>query len=193
MIGEVTARWWMWFAVVLGTGCDRVFQLDRDIDAGDPADASLGACPSEYQPVPGGETLYLFVPAGKIWSDAQADCADDSSPSITHLVEFTDDVEVDAVQRAVPFGAPWGAWAGYARDTGSNPTVFFATTGPLLPLASTAWAGNEPDGFTVPGEETVTFFGDNFRIADGPATLVGIGHVCECDGRPVTRTFMVTP
>ena len=142
--------------------------------------------------MPGGETLYLFVPARTLWSVAQADCADDSSPSITHLVEFTDADEVRAVQAGAPFPSPWEAWTGYARDTGSNPYTFFATTGPLLPLDSTAWAGMEPDGSTIAGEETVTFFGHNFYIADAPPTFANLA-ICECDGRLVTETFRVLP
>jgi hypothetical protein len=181
---------------VLCAGCDTVFQLERDLDAFVPpdasVDASLAGCPASYQAVPGGETRYLFVPGASKWLGAQADCADDSSPSITHLVEFTDDAEVTAVQTAAPFLTPWTAWTGYARDTGSNPYVFYATTGPLLPLTSTAWAGGEPDGPASQSEETATFFGHNFRVVDGPANF-DIPAICECDGRPVTRTFQVLP
>ena len=192
----VSPRGLYWLALLLCAGCDRVFGLDRDVDAGLPIDgnfdASLAMCPPEYQPVPGAETRYLFVPTLRMWPEAQADCADDSPDSITHLVEFTDHVELEAVRTAVPFPSSWNAWTGYARDTGSNPYVFFASTGPVLPLGSPVWAPMEPDGPVSVSEETVTFFNYEHAVADGPPTLEA-AYICECDGRPVTRTFAVLP
>ncbi len=166
------------------TGCDAVFDLELPAADAALADANLDLCPPSYAPVQGGATRYRFILDKHDWVLAQADCADDSSPPITHLVELDDLAELGAVRDAFPAPDPWEAHTGYARDTTGDPFVFHATTGTLLPLGSPLWAGMEPNG----GDEDATFFGHNFNLADAPWAISRF-YICECDGRPVTRTF----
>ncbi|MCX5747229.1 MAG: C-type lectin domain-containing protein [Proteobacteria bacterium] len=183
---------WCWMLLVLAPGCDRVFgltELSPPVDAATSdanLDANLDNCPSGYAPIVGGATRYRFVTELQNWEFAHDDCANDTSVAITHLVEFDDQAELDAVRAAFPVLAPWEAWVGYARDLAGDPHVFHGTTGVLLPLGSPVWAGGEPDNSA--GDEVVTFFGNNFDVVDGPRPTP-YRYVCECDGVAGDRVF----
>ncbi len=174
--------------LALTPGCDRVLGLDDRTPLLDAAfDANLDRCPASYAPIIGGATRYRFVAEVHDWSFAHDDCADDSVPEITHLVELDDQAELDAVRAAVPVLPPWEAWVGYARDLSGDPFVFHGTTGAPLLLGSPIWAGGEPNNGL--GEEVVTYFGHNFDVADAPRTL-RVGYLCECDGVAGDRVFI---
>lgn len=189
----------LWFTLVLSTGCDRVFGLElrdaglrSEVRTDAPLDASLELCPPSYQSVTGGETRYRFPQRQTTWNDAQDDCADDSAPSITHLIELGTVGELVAIQTVFPVTAAWQAWTGYARDQRSDPYLFFSTTGLTFGLSEPSWAPGEPNADTQFGEETATFFSDDHEIYDGLSAGV-IYFICECDGRLVTRTFDLLP
>ena len=79
--------------------------------------------------------------------------------------------------------------AGYARDTGSDPTQFYAVTGEAVPLTVPPWNANEPNNGGGTGtEETTVWFSFYDDLVDSPY-FAEQAYACECDHRPVTKTF----
>jgi hypothetical protein len=197
---------------VLGSlsGCDLLFQLehleprgdaavvgDASDANGDAGDASLELCPVGYVSVANAPvtSVYRYSSLAIDWNAAAVDCRDDSLTGISHLVVFEGVAEVAALRAFVPALAPWGAHAGYSRDTiahGGVATQFTSVTG--MPLSSTSplWASLEPDNGGGGGpEEAGTFFANDRNLVDAPIAEVR-GYVCECDHIVANQVFQNT-
>lgn len=168
--------------VFAATGCELVFPPTGAPGAPD-APVDLARCPSGYDAVLGAPSRYRYTNLDTAWADAAQACAADTPDAITHLVVYDDFRELEAVRDGVPF--PFDRlWAGFARDDGTDPTVFFAVTGGRLDRTSPLWEPGEPTG----GSELATFVGDGFDLTDGPHDD-SHPYICECDGNPATRPF----
>lgn len=194
------------WGLILIAGCDRVYDLSgrhppdaAELD-GTVVDAPLSdvpidtgeQCPSTtYRTIadaPARSTYRVVETANQSWEFAFADCRNDTTTGITHLVVFDDITELAALQHATsrPAG-DWVSWAGYARNFGSLPLEFKAVTGEALSKTSNLWRIGEPDngGANSMNPETVVWWiNDNNGIVDGRYTDNVEGYVCECDDRP---------
>jgi len=172
-----------WIAVIGLAGCDKLFSLEH-LD--EPPE-----CPANYAPLAATRSVYRYVDETRLWDEAATDCNNDN-PGTTHLVVLDDAAELVAVRTLVTAAPPYNVHVGYARDTvaaGGDPKVFYAVTGETLDLDAPTWdlwRQGEPDNYM--GIETIVFIEDDQDMTDGePARMQR--YVCECDGRPATRTF----
>lgn len=183
----------MWIVLTL-VGCDRVFGL---VPITPPIDAAIDrACPDNYVEIPGAPhtSRYRFDSEVTIWQSAEDICElDTPAARVTHLAVFeTTDEETAVITWLHAQDPTITAHVGFARDTGSDPNVFFAVTGAELEAGDPRWNMGEPNG-SPPGEETITWlWEDGTGLVDaGWDTMEQV--MCECDGVPVSRQFMLHP
>ena len=166
-------------------GCDKLFSLSR-LDP--PIDAP--ACPATYTSVERAKSKYRYVAQQRLWDEAAADCRNDDATN-THLVVFDDAAEIAAMRTLVADAQIYTLHVGYARDTDGDPRVFYAVTGETLDLMSPTWdlwQQGEPNNFN--GIETIVFIEHDKSLMDGEPSR-SQRYICECDGRPATRTFVI--
>ncbi|HTL37353.1 MAG TPA: hypothetical protein VL326_29670 [Kofleriaceae bacterium] len=186
-------------ALVALAGCDRLFEITHvdptSVDAMSTIDTPPDAthlCPGDYHAIPGAPdvSLYRWNPAQLIWSEAEADCEDDSPYPITHLLVFDRPGEMEAVRAALNamFFNQFASHTGYARNVLDNPYEFYAVTGEPVPQTRPPWNMGEPTGTVGPGEETTVRFESFTDLIDQPWDFP-LSSLCECDQRPVTKTF----
>jgi hypothetical protein len=195
----VTTRSWLLSLVGICSGCDEVWSIDRvppPVDAAPPIDTApidATVCPGNYVTIPGQATKYRYGTPDRLWDEAAIDCNNDN-PGTTHLVTFDDLDELVAVRTIVAHPIPYNLHVGYARDTvaaGGNDRVFYAVTGETLDLSSQLWdlwQQGEPNNYMM--IETIVFIEHDKTLMDGEPSRSQF-YVCECDGRPATRTFML--
>jgi hypothetical protein len=165
-------------------GCDQLFQLQH-IEP----DAAL-MCPTDYVELAGQKTRYRYIPTPQPWQKANDDCNNDLDGK-THLVVFGDRDEILAVRTLVTDVMYYNVHVGYARNTaaaGGDPMVFYAVTGETLDYESPQWGlwnPAEPNNFG--GIETIVFIEHDKTLMDGEPTR-NQQYICECDGRPATKT-----
>jgi hypothetical protein len=175
------------FSVVIAllAGCDSILGLETEIGPDAGSEHSTAACPAEYTTQIGTKWYRFVAPKMRYWLDADLDCRDDSSPSITHLPVLDDQTELALLHAAVPEPVPWIIYVGYARDVHVDPPAFRAVTGAPLLADSTMWTTDDPDG----GADTVVKMSDNSELFDD---LPGSGpslYFCQCDGVAATEVF----
>jgi len=149
-------------------------------------------CPLTYQTIEGGGPVssYRYFQRAVTWAEAEADCENDA-PGDTHLVVFDSTDELVAVRQLVTDVTSYNLFVGYARNFGDDPFVFYAVTGETVESGTPEWylwQAGEPNNFN--GIETITFIESVATMRDGEPTRTE-RYICECDGRPVTRTFQL--
>jgi hypothetical protein len=193
-------RWWSIALVAFAglAGCDKLFDVDH---VGAPADDAMAdaetffdapeQCPGVYKEIPGtpDTSRYLWVGMNIEWAAAEADCEGHTRTKVTHLVVFEEIGEMLAVraQLDMMFGQ-FASHAGYARNVQDDPFQFFSVTGDALPTSGPPWNPNEPTGLVGVGEETTVRFESLRDLTDQPYAHP-VSYLCECDHRPVTKTF----
>jgi hypothetical protein len=168
---------------VLGlAGCDLIFTLQ----APPGIDGSELACSSSDSYVVLGASGYKIVETTVSWEAAATECGLDGS----HLAVPDDRDELELLQEQLQMrGTPEGFWLGIGRDTTAAPrdaTSFFEVTGDQASIS--LWHDDEPDNGDGTGGEVVVRFDANAGFIDVVPDS-RLGFICECDGRPVTKTF----
>ncbi len=185
-----------WAALLLLTaGCDAVFGVDDAYRPDAAADAAIvdgydtTQCPTTYVQIGVLSSRYRLVTStARPWDHAD-DCADDA-PGATHLVAFSDQLEVQTIQAILDSSASLTiTFLGLVQmPVATTPGEGWVqlTGEPALPV----WELGQPnDGMDNAPETGQEQFGamskGRIGIIDVRATQVG-GALCECDGRPVT-------
>jgi hypothetical protein len=175
-------------------GCDRVLGLGPIVP--DPDAPIDEPCPADFGPITGAPptSRYLYSAVPLVWQYAETTCEMATTTKITHLVVFDDMVEITMLGAFIQtqgLAIDRHVQAGFARDTGSDPNVFFAVTGAEVDAGNPLWQMGEPNG-APPNEETTTWFDGYHLLTDGLWSLPQ-AYLCECDHHPVTRTFNLHP
>jgi hypothetical protein len=195
-VSSIEMRWWC-IALVALIGCDKLFDVDHvakpPVDAAETFFDAPEPCPNIYTEWPEAPIVsrYRWVGQSIEWAAAEADCEDDSRGHITHLVVFDQPGEMAVLRdHLVNMFGQFNSHAGYARNVLEDPFEFYAVTGEALPRSGPPWNANEPTGVVGSGEETTTRIESGADLTDQPWSHP-VSYVCECDHRPVTRTFML--
>jgi hypothetical protein len=197
-VSSIEMRWWS-IALVALIGCDKLFDVDHvdspstDAQVFDVSPDASFPCPGSYIAFPEAPEVsrYRWGSPKVTWQAAELDCEDDSPFLVTHLVVFDRPGEMAVVRDTLDgmFGG-FAAHAGYARNVLDNPYEFYAVTGEALPVSGPPWNMNEPTGVIGAGEETTVRFESFADLTDQPWDSA-FSFLCECDQRPVTKTFQL--
>lgn len=189
----------MGLLLVLAAGCDYTFNLDHiapaqgSVDAplvdgrggtqGDAFDVSL--CPASYdRALQAGSRYRIVTTFATAW--AQFDDCDDDLPGATHLAVLETAAEQTLVHTAQVSANQYRWWIGAVQSPLATTTKDMWNWLVGEPIATTAWAANEPDDLDFSETDHQEQFAVSQQDTTGIVDIGGVtsaGALCECDGR----------
>lgn len=177
-------------ALLLASGCQVLFPLDPDVDAGisdaDP-DALAVDCPTGYTVLLAGRAYRLSAPGVRLgWVEANASCELDGmglQTGKTHLVVLGTDDERSNLVAGGMLDPLTSHWIGL-NDRDMENSFEWLTDEPIVPFyppknREPPWASQEPSD-SIPGEDCAAIAPQAGTFNDLPC-MDPLAFVCECD------------